>query len=76
MRIKTSITLSKDVLKAVDKFSRSYRSRSEFVEIALRAFIAQTIRNQQGARDLDIINRRADALNSEAKDVLAYQVPL
>jgi metal-responsive CopG/Arc/MetJ family transcriptional regulator len=76
MRIKTSVTLSKDVLKAVDKLSKSYRSRSEFVEIALRAFIAQTIRNQQNARDLEIINRHADALNSEAEDVLAYQVPL
>ena len=76
MRIKTSVTLSKDVLKAVDKLSKSYRSRSEFVEIALRAFIAQTIRNQQNARDLEIINRHADALNSEAEGVLAYQVPL
>ena len=76
MRIKTSVTLSKDVLKAVDKLSKSYRSRSEFVEIALRAFIAQTIRNPQNARDLEIINRRADALNAEAEDVLAYQVPL
>jgi metal-responsive CopG/Arc/MetJ family transcriptional regulator len=76
MRIKTSVTLSQDVLKAVDKLSKPYKSRSEFVEIALRAFIAQTIRNQQNARDLEIINRRADALNSEAEDVLAYQVPL
>ena len=76
MRIKTSVTLSKDVLKAVDKLSKSYRSRSEFVEIALRAFIAQTIRNQQNARDLEITNRHADALNSEAEDVLAYQATL
>lgn len=76
MRIKTSVTLSQDVLKAVDKLSKSYKSRSEFVEIALRAFIAQTIRNQKNSSDLEIINRRADALNSEAEDVLAYQVPL
>jgi metal-responsive CopG/Arc/MetJ family transcriptional regulator len=76
MRIKTSVTLSQDVLKAVDKLSRSYKSRSEFVEVALRAFIAQTMRSQQNARDLEIINHRADALNSEAEDVLAYQAPL
>ena len=76
MRIKTSVTLSKDVLKAVDKLSRSYKSRSEFIEIALRSFIAQTARHQQNVKDLEIINRRADALNSEAEDVLAYQVPL
>ncbi len=76
MRIKTSVTLSQDVLKAVDKLSKSYKSRSEFIELALRAFIAQTIRSQQNARDLEIINRRAEALNSEAQDVLDYQAPL
>ena len=76
MKIKTSITLSKDVFKAVNKLSRSYRNRSEFIEIALRAYIAQAIRSEQNVRDLEIMNRRADTLNSEAEDVLAYQVPL
>jgi metal-responsive CopG/Arc/MetJ family transcriptional regulator len=76
MRIKTSVTLSKDVLKAADKLSKSYKSRSEFVEIALRAFIVQTVRTRQNVRDLEIINHRADALNLEAEDVLVYQIPL
>jgi metal-responsive CopG/Arc/MetJ family transcriptional regulator len=70
-----SATLSQDVLKAVDKL-KSYNSRSKFIELALRAFIAQTIRNQQNAQGLEIVNRRADALNSEAQDVLAYQALL
>jgi hypothetical protein len=34
------------------------------------------IRRQQDARDLEIINRRADHLNREAADVLTYQVDL
>ena len=76
MKIKTSITLSEDVLKTVDKLSRSYKNRSEFIEIALRAYIAQSIRNEQNAKDLEIINQHADVLNSEAEDVLAYQVSL
>jgi len=76
MKIKTSITLSQDVLKAVDKLSRSYKNRSEFIEMAVRAYIAQTFRNEQNAQDLEIINRQADTLNSEAIDVLAYQVSL
>jgi len=76
MKIKTSITLSKDVLKTVDKLSRSYKNRSEFIEFALRAFIAQTLRKEQNAQDLEIINRRAESLNAEAEDVLAYQVAL
>lgn len=76
MKIKTSITLSKDVLKTVDKLSRSYKNRSEFIEMALRAYIAQVVRNEQNAKDLEIINQRADTLNSEATDVLAYQASL
>jgi len=32
------------------------------------------IREEQNARDLEILNRRADALNKEAAEVLEYQV--
>ncbi len=76
MKTKTSITLSKDVLAAVDKLSGQYKNRSEFIELAVRAFIAQMARNEQNVRDLEIINRRADRLNQEAMDVLDYQAPL
>jgi len=76
MKTKTSITLSKDVLAAVDKLSRQYKNRSEFIELAVRAFIAQMTRNEQNVRDLEIINRRADQLKQEAMDVLDYQAPL
>lgn len=76
MKIKTSITLSKDILKAVDDFSGQYKNRSQFIEAALRAFIAQLIQDEQNARDLDILNRHADRLNQEAADVLSYQIEL
>jgi len=76
MKVKTSITLSKELLKTVDKLSGRNKSRSEFVEAALKAYIAFIIRNEQSAKDLEIINRRADDLNEEALDVLAYQVSL
>jgi metal-responsive CopG/Arc/MetJ family transcriptional regulator len=76
MKIKTSITLSEDLLKAIDEYAREYNNRSEFIEKAVRVFIRQLIRRQQDARDLKIINRRADYLNQEAMDVLAYQVDL
>jgi metal-responsive CopG/Arc/MetJ family transcriptional regulator len=76
MKIKTSITLSGDLLKAIDEYAREYNNRSEFIEEAVRGFIRQLIRRQQDARDLDIINRRADYLNQEAMDVLSYQVDL
>ena len=77
MRVKTSITLSQDLLQLVDKRAKLYKkSRSDFIETALWEFLARLIRDEQNARDLEIINRRADYLNSEAADVLDYQVQL
>lgn len=75
MKVKTSITLSEDLLKAIDQRA-GHKNRSEFIETALWAFITQIIRNEQNARDIQIINQRADYLNQEAADVLAYQVKL
>jgi metal-responsive CopG/Arc/MetJ family transcriptional regulator len=57
MKTKTSITLSEDVVKAMDKLSGQYKNRSEFIELALRHYIAQLIRQQRNARDLEIINQ-------------------
>jgi hypothetical protein len=76
MKVKTSITLSEDVLKSIDKFSKQYKNRSAFIETASRVFIAQILRDAKNAKDLDIINRRSRQLNEEAEDVLAYQVAL
>ncbi|MFZ0134051.1 MAG: ribbon-helix-helix domain-containing protein [Desulfobacterales bacterium] len=76
MKIKTSITLSSDVLEAIDLYVGQYRSRSEFIETAARKFIALLARKEADQRELDLINRHAASLNAEAEDVLNYQVPL
>ncbi|MCP5096434.1 MAG: ribbon-helix-helix protein, CopG family [Chloroflexi bacterium] len=73
MKVKVTITLSKDLLEIVDKYAMQYRNRSEFIETALRTFIAQSKREAVNARDLKIINQHANRLNEEAIDVLAYQ---
>lgn len=57
-------------------FSNQYKSRSEFIEVAVRTFVAQLFRQQQNLRDLEMINRYADDLNEEAMDVLEYQAAL
>ena len=76
MKVKTSITLSDKLLEAVDKSARQHKkTRSDFIEVAVWVFIGAPIRNEQNARDLQIINRRADFLNQEANDVLGYQAP-
>ena len=74
MKVKTSVTLSEDLLQAIDSRSTQFKNRSDFIEAAIRAFIAQIVRDEQNAKDLAIINRQADRLNREAADVLAYQV--
>jgi metal-responsive CopG/Arc/MetJ family transcriptional regulator len=76
MKVKTSITLSGDLLKTIDEYAREYNNRSEFIEEAVRVFIRQLVRRRQEARDLEIINHRAGFLNQEAMDVLTYQVDL
>ena len=74
MKIKTSVTLSNELVEAINEYGQSYKNRSDFIEAAIWAFIKQIVRDQQNARDIEIINRNADRLNAEAVDVLAYQV--
>ena len=76
MRVEASIVLDKDLLEAVDRLSGKDKNRSEFIEAAIQAYIAHITRCEQSAKDLEIINECADALNEEALDVLDYQVAL
>jgi len=76
MKTKTSVTLSGALLHGIEEHASDFRSRSEFIEAAVRYFIAHLERRVAEEKDLEIINRRADALNKEAEDVLGYQVPL
>ena len=73
MKEKTSITLSRDLLAGIDRLAGSKGSRSAFIERVLRRYLRERTRIQAHARDLERINRSADALNSEAADVLDYQ---
>ena len=74
MKMKTSITISDELLRDIDRYGHEYKNRSDFIEHAVRAYIKQTIRILQNSRDLEIINADAERLNSEASDVLSYQV--
>ena len=77
MKVKTSITLSQDLLKLVDRRAKLIKkNRSDFIETAVWEFLARLIRDEQNAKDLETINRRAEYLNREAADVLDYQVRL
>lgn len=67
------MTLSDDVLAAVDDLAREGGSRSAVIERVLRDHLARPVGELTDNRDLDALNRRADRLNAEAADVLDYQ---
>ncbi len=73
MKEKTSITLSQEVLRGIDRLAGSRQSRSAFIETVLAQYLQQRARAQRDARDIELINRHADELNAEAEDVLRYQ---
>jgi len=70
VRVKTSITLPRPLLKRID---RADRNRSAFIERAARAYLARLEKAERDATDAGIINAHADRLNEEALDVLEYQ---
>ena len=74
MKIKTSITLSEELISEIDELSSQYGNRSLLIERAIRDFLAAEAKRKRDLQDIEILNRRADALNKEAEDVLAYQV--
>jgi metal-responsive CopG/Arc/MetJ family transcriptional regulator len=75
MKVKTSITLSSDVLKAVDQLAEQ-SSRSEVIEQAIRDFLVRRERALRDARDIAIYNKHADEYEEVVQDVLRYSTPI
>jgi len=73
MKEKTSVTLSTDVLRQIDRLTGPKGSRSSFIERVLRRYLREQKLKAINARDLRMINAAADRLNREAEDVLEYQ---
>lgn len=70
MRVKTSVTLPRDLLDEID---RADSNRSSFLERAARRYLDQIKKAQRAARDAAILDAHAKRLNAEARDVLEYQ---
>ena len=73
MKLKTSLTLERDVVDAVAHAIREGESRSEAIERLLRQSLAALERAAHDQRDRELINAHADELNEEAADVLGDQ---
>ncbi len=76
MKVKTSVTLSEDVLEQLDAVAETKESRSQVIERLLRQSFTERARRERDLRDLELIDANADELNKEAKDVLSFQVEL
>ena len=78
---KISITLSRDVLKAIDRLAGTKYDRSTFIETALGHYLRELRQSKLlererariHAHDLEILNRAANRLNAEMEDILKYQ---
>jgi len=73
MKLKTSVTLSEDILKRLARASRKGESRSQTLERLVREGLAARERRAIDMEELARINENADQLNAEALDVLEYQ---
>jgi metal-responsive CopG/Arc/MetJ family transcriptional regulator len=73
MKAKTSLTLSEDLLKTLDRMAGPKTSRSSFIEQILRDFVEGHAQARRDAREVAAINRHATKLNAEMADVLAFQ---
>jgi metal-responsive CopG/Arc/MetJ family transcriptional regulator len=70
VRVKTSITLPKELLGRLDRVDKN---RSALLERAALAYLAQLERQARDQKDVGIIDRNAERLNREAMDALEYQ---
>ena len=70
MRVKTSITLPKELLGRLDRVDQN---RSALLERAALAYLARLEKQARDLNDIEIIGRNANRLNREALDTLEYQ---
>ncbi len=72
MKIKTSVTLSAEILKTIEAIT-SKGQRSEFIEMALWKYLDLVEREKRNYNDKEIYETYAERLNEEAEDSIAFQ---
>lgn len=65
MKIKTSITLSEEVLREIDQISGESRNRSAFIENAIQDYLKKRAKKISDDRDLEILNRNSKRLKRD-----------
>ena len=72
-RVKTSVTLSRRTLAALDRLAGKTSNRSRVIEAAVDAYVAERARSARDARDAAILERIAPELDDELADTLHFQ---
>ena len=72
MKVKTSVTLSEELLNAISALT-DWSNRSALIEEATWRYLRERQRETRDRRELERINEQADELNEEAFDVLEFQ---
>ena len=73
-KVKTSVSLSEGLLRAVDALAGK-SSRSAWIERSVRPSVQRALRRHRGENEMRLLNEHADSLNRESADALAYQTP-
>ena len=72
VKVKTSITLDAELLCRIDEALLESESRSAFFLDAARQLAGKRERAKRDARDAELLQRNADALNEETLDNLRF----
>ena len=72
MKVKTSVTLSEELLQAISAETSS-DNRSAFIETATWEYLELRRKRVRDRRETELINANADLLNDEARDALEFQ---
>ena len=73
MKVKTSITISKNILEQIDNKSNDSYNRSRFIEEAVVYYLKNYQKKIREINDSQIINSKYKELNVEAEDALSFQ---
>ena len=76
MKVKTSVSLSPETIRTLDRLAGKRTSRSRIIEQAVLELAARRDRARRDAREIDVLNASADELNREMTDILAFQADL
>jgi predicted transcriptional regulator len=71
---KTSVTLSPQTVRTLNRLAGKDGNRSAIIELAIRTLARVQKLQTENAKDRKILERESERLNDEALDVLGYQI--